>query len=98
MIKPVRMRSREDVVHLHRARSVRVNLLLLHRFDFDFSRILGQRIVEQRSRSVQRLLQKRHIVFLRDDDRAFRHHRRQPARVIGVRMRVHHVANRLVGE
>ena len=94
----VRVRHRRDVVHLDGARPVRVDLLLRHRFDLRLLRILRERVVQQRSRRVERFLEELLVVLLRDDRGAFGHQRRQPAGVIGVRMRVHHVADRLVGD
>ena len=85
------------MVHLDGARAVRVDLLLGHRFDLGLLRILRERVVQQRSRRVERLLEELLVVLLRDDRRAFGDQRRQPAGVIGVRMRVHHVADWLVG-
>ena len=85
------------MVHLDGSRSVRVDLLLRNGFDLCFLGIPGEGVVQQRSWSVERLLEKRLVVLLRDDRCAFGHHRRQPSGVIGVRMRVHHVADRLVG-
>ena len=86
------------MVHLNGSRSIRVDLLLRNGFDLRLLRILGESVVQQRSRSVERFLQKLLVVLLRDDRCAFGHQRRQPAGVIGMGMRVHDVTDRLVGD
>src|SRR5204862_2677878 len=49
-------------------------------------------------RSIERSLEKLHIVLVRDNRRAFRRHRRQAARMIRVWVCVEDVTNRLVGD
>src|SRR5262245_21938908 len=94
----VRVRYRRDVVHLNGARSVRVDFLFGNGFDLCFLGILRESVIQQRSWSVERLLEKLLIVVLRDDGSAVGHQRRKAASVIGMRMRVHVVTDRLVGD
>src|SRR5262245_23417740 len=94
----VGVRGPGHVVHLDCSRSIRVDLLLRNGFDLCRLRILGKGVIQQRSGSIERSLEKHLVVLLRDDCCAFGHHRRQSSGVIGVRMRVHDVTNRLVGD
>ena len=63
-----------------------------------FRRVLGERVSDQRARSVERALEELLVVLVSHDRRALGDQRRQAARVIRVRMRVDDVADRLLRE
>src|SRR5688572_21255194 len=63
----VRMGHRPDVVQLHPPRAVRVDLLVAEGFDLGLLRVLRERVVEQRSRRVERALEELFAVLLGDD-------------------------------
>ena len=87
-----------DVMQLDRARLVLQHHLLDHALDLGLLLRLRQRVADERARREQRLLDEVLAVVVGQDDGAFGRERRQPARMIEVRVRVDDVFDALVRE
>ena len=83
-------------VKVHRHRPVRDDAFVADRFDLQRLRILRERIRHARVRTLDHLLEERHVSLMRDDGEPLGHRSPDPARMIEMVMTVDDVRQRFV--